>query len=218
MQLNIPLRITGGFKPILGMTKRGFDPNYTYYEFTMTDRDGNSITTAEKLEDDKMRAHEPDVVPSIATITKIHHEVDGFYKYTYHTKNNLKYLQKVNDEGKIEGTGKKIFIMKDPTNSESYAVEYVHFGEIENTNPNPEKKKTFGVYTVFTKDSGNRSLNSQGGGGNSDDIDSNEHDDDEENEGDVRYANFRRVSKTLRVNKHKHDKASSKRSKTFKKR
>ena len=117
--------------------------------------------------------------------------------------------------------------MKDPTNSDIYAVEYVNFGEIENTNPDPEKKKTFGVYTVFLKDTTGRSISSgSSGGGDTRDNDveseynddNDDNDDNEENEDDVRYANFRRVSKTLRVNKHKHDKASSKRSKTFKKR
>ena len=206
-QLNIPLRITGRFKLILGMTLgSSFDANKTYYEFTMTMRDGNKIA-----EPSTTSRYDDDSAPSQGAKNKIKKFVDGIYEYNYDTLNNLKYLK--------SRRGLMFFIMKDPTNSESYAVEYVNFGEIENTNPNPEKKKTFGVYTVFSKDStAGRSLGRVGGGGNSDDIDSSEQDDDEENEGDVRYANFRRVSKTLRVNKHKHDKASSKRSKTFKKR
>lgn len=207
-QLNIPLRITGRFKLILGMTEPGLNANYTYYEFKMTDRDGRFLTSTTET-----NIMGDDTILSVGTIKKIHETVDGIYKYTYDTKNNLKYLQKVNKTGELEGKGEKFFIMKDPTNSDIYAVEYVNFGEITNT----KKDKTFGVYTVFSKDSGNRSLNSQGGGGNSNDIDSSEQDDDEENEGDVRYANFRRVSKTLR-SKQKRGKTFSKNSKTFKKR
>ena len=132
-QLNIPLRITGGFKPILGITLfKGTKANFTYYQFKMTDRDYNADQPITRT-------------VSSGTKERIPYKVNGIYKYTYDTKNNLKYLQKVNDKGDLEGKGEKIFIMKDPTNSESYAVEYVHFGEIENTNPNPEKKKTFGV-------------------------------------------------------------------------
>ena len=214
-QLNIPLRITGGFKPILGITLfKGTKANFTYYQFKMTDRDYNADQPITRT-------------VSSGTKERIPYKVNGIYKYTYDTKNNLKYLQKVNDKGDLEGKGEKIFIMKDPTNSDIYAVEYVNFGEIENTNPNPEKKKTFGVYTVFLKDTTGRSISSgSSGGGDTRDNDveseynddNDDNDDNEENEGDVRYANFRRVSKTLRVNKHKHDKASSKRSKTFKKR
>ena len=200
-QLNIPLRITGRFKLILGMTL-GLDANKTYYEFTMTMRDGN------KSAEPSTTLSYDDSAPSQGAKNKIKKFVDGIYEYNYDTLNNLKYLK--------SRTGLMFFIMKDPTNSESYAVEYVNFGGIENTNFTNKKK--FGVYTVFSKDSGNRSLNSQVGGGNSNDIDSSEQDDDEENEDDVRYANFRRVSKTLRVNKHKHGKTLSKNSKTFKKR
>ena len=214
-QLNIPLRITGGFKPILGITLfKGTKANFTYYQFKMTDRDYNADQPITRT-------------VSSGTKERIPYKVNGIYKYTYDTKNNLKYLQKVNDKGDLEGKGEKIFIMKDPTNSDIYAVEYVNFGEIENTNPDPEKKKTFGVYTVFLKDTTGRSISSgSSGGGDTRDNDveseynddNDDNDDNEENEDDVRYANFRRVSKTLRVNKHKHDKASSKRSKTFKKR
>jgi len=214
-QLNIPLRITGRFKLILGMTSSiHLDPNFTYYEFTMTDRDGSSITTEESKPVEQMvDGTEPDAVPSVMTTNRIHEMVNHTYKYTYDTKTNLKYLQKVVD-GKLGED--KFFIMKDPTDP-LYAVEYVNFGGI----PNTAKNKTFGIYTVFSKDSGNRRLNGGSRGGNIDDInvdkDNDDDDDNDENDGDVRYANFRRVSKTLRVNKHKHDKASSSRSKTFKK-
>jgi hypothetical protein len=177
----------------------------------MTDRDGSSITTEEsKPEEQMVDGAQPDAVPSVVTINRIHKMVNGIYQYVHDTKNNLKYLQKV-----VDGREDKFFIMKDPTDP-LYAVEYVNFGSVTNT----AKNKTFGIYTVFSKDSGNRSLNVGSRGGNIDDINvdkDNDDDDDEENEGDVRYANFRRVSKTLRVNKHKHDKASSSRSKTFKK-
>ena len=210
-QLNIPLRITGGFKLKLGMTE-GLDANDTYYEFKMTDRDGRFLTST--TETNKM-VEGNDTAPSVRTIKKIHETVDGIYKYTYDTKNNLKYLQKVKSNRTLQD--EKFFIMKDPTNSDIYAVEYVNFSEIKNT----AEDKTFGVYTVFLKDTTGRSISSGGGDTRDNDVESeynDDNDDNEENEGDVRYANFRRVSKTLRVNKHKHDKASSKRSKTFKKR
>jgi hypothetical protein len=125
----------------------------------------------------------------------------------------MKYLQKVVDGKLGKKLGKdKFFIMKDPTDP-LYAVEYVNFGSVTNS----KGDKTFGIYTVFSKDIMGRTLTSSGGQGGGDNDDNDKDNDDGENEGDVRYANFRRVSKTLRVNKHKHDKASSKRSKTFKK-
>jgi hypothetical protein len=200
------------------MTLSGLDPNFTYYKFKMTDRDGN-ITTAQKSRADKMGAVESDNVPSQATIIRIHDTVDGIYKYTYDTTNNLKYLEKVvevNSTKKTVKLGEKIFIMKDPTNSDIYAVEYVNFGEITNTSGN----KTFGVYTVFSKDTTGRSISSGGGDTRDNDVESeynDDNDENEENEDDVRYANFRRVSKTLR-SKQKHGKTLSKNSKTFKKR
>jgi hypothetical protein len=219
-QLNTPLRITGGFKLKLGMTDPGLNANHTYYEFKMTQRNGSIITTAEESKADKMGAFESDVVLSEPTIKKIHETVDGTYKYTYDTKNNLKYLEKVmavDTANKTVTLGKKIFILKDPTNSDIYAVEYVNFGEITNSSGTK-----FGVYTVFLKDTTGRSISSSIGGGDTRDNDveseyNDDNDDNEENEGDVRYANFRRVSKTLR-SKQKHGKTSSKRSKTFKKR
>jgi hypothetical protein len=209
--LNIPLQIYGRFQLILGMTVRGLDSNNTYYKFEMTFRNSSRDVDTADTTGAMLQGKDNDETPSVVTINRIHKMVNGIYQYVHDTKNNLKYLQKV-----VDGREDKFFIMKDPTDS-LYAVEYVNFGGI----PNTAKNKTFGIYTVFSKDSGNRSLNVGSRGGNIDDINvdkDNDDDDDEENEGDVRYANFRRVSKTLRVNKHKHDKASSKRSKTFKKR
>jgi hypothetical protein len=207
-QLNTPLRITGGFKLKLGMTE-GLDANDTYYEFKMTDRDGRFLTST--TETNKM-VEGDDTAPSVRTIKKIHETVDGIYKYTYDTKNNLKYLQKVNKSNRTL-QDEKFFIMKDPTNSDIYAVEYVNFGEITNS----DGKKRFGVYTVFLKDTTGRSISSGGGDTRDNDVESEYNDDNEENEGDVRYANFRRVSKTLR-SKQKRGKTLSKNSKTFKKR
>jgi len=206
--LNIPLQIYGRFQLILGMTMTGLNPNNTYYKFKMTFRNSSDDVDTADTTGAMLQGEDNDVTPSVVTINRIHKMVNGIYQYVHDTKNNLKYLQKV-----VDGREDKFFIMKDPTDP-LYAVEYVNFGSVKNSN----RDKTFGIYTVFSKDSGNRSLNGGSRGGNIDDIsvdkdndsDKNESD-DEENESDVRYANFRRVLNTRRVRQ------NSKNRKTFKK-
>jgi hypothetical protein len=208
--LNIPLQIYGKFQLILGMTVRELNANNTYYQFVMNDK---GQYRSHKTDDTRKDITESDDVLSQGSQDKVKALVNGIYQYVHDTKNKMKYLQKVVDGKLGKKLGKdKFFIMKDPTDP-LYAVEYVNFGSVTNS----KGDKTFGIYTVFSKDIMGRTLTSSGGQGGGDNDDNDKDNDDGENEGDVRYANFRRVSKTLRVNKHKHDKASSKRSKTFKK-
>jgi hypothetical protein len=170
-------------------------------------RDGNEKKENESM-DPSTAPNEDDATLSVGATNNIKQFVDGIYEYNYDTRNNLKYLK--------SSTGQMFFIMKDPTDP-LYAVEYVNFGEIENTNP--AKRKKFGVYTVFSKDIMGRSF-SGGGGDTRDNDDESEYNDDNDGNEDndnVRYANFRRVSKTLR-SKQKRGKTLSKNSKTFKKR
>jgi hypothetical protein len=212
VELYIPLRITGRFKLIMGSTERNLDANKTYYKFTITDRPGYTGNAP----DNSMDAPVSDAVPSVRTSDRISKFVNGTYQYTYDTTNNLKYLQKVvNADKKPVILGEPLFIMKDPTDP-LYAVEYVNFGEISSTDGN----KNFGVYTVFSKDIMGRSLNGGSRGGGDDDVSSDSggdgDSDGDDNEGNVRYANFR-TSKTRRI-KHNHDKTLSDHRKTFKKR